>query len=427
MKSQYSIHIDILNVCMRFIVAFSIMGFLLLALIKEPSYVWELLYLLPAVAIIFIIERYAKQAWVYFLLNIILVTAYVLIFYRLDIEVIFGVYIMIEVLFQFFYGRRKVKKNIFPLVFVFIVATYLFCKSSYEEVPALRVVFFYLGIAFILLYILNMYFLNFESFIEIHKDNTIAPLKQIKVSNNIYMGVFIYLSYLAMLISSQFSLKGLLDAIWGLIKPILKAFFGYLANLPKEPAGQKKVKEEVVNNYGSALIEEIPKKPSKILIAIGQFFYNFVIVASIAALILLFLYGIYRLYKYFYEKKFEPKKKEEKKEFITLYEDEELDSKDQEVITTKRRFLGFLFKSNNDKIRKHYYKAIVNNTKQKEKLRYLVPRQLSKYAFTQDNPIMKEETDQEKEARLTELYEKARYSNKECSKEEWHSVKNMLK
>lgn len=55
-------------------------------------------------------------------------------------------------------------------------------------------------------------------------------------------------------------------------------------------------------------------------------------------------------------------------------------------------------------------------------MKYNTPADLSQYAIVADNQKT-EELKKEKEASLTDLYEKARYSKEECSKEEAQSVR----
>jgi hypothetical protein len=210
-----------------------------------------------------------------------------------------------------------------------------------------------------------------------------------------------------------------------MIKFFIAAFVRFLSSLAEdetEPIMEEEEKEIINDDMG---MEEVAGEPSEFMIFLSEILYYAAVIVIITAIIILIIYSLYRLYRYFYQKKFSVSK-EEKIEFISPFQKENTSIYENRK-TSKRKFLAIFTKTNNERIRKHYYKAIVNHAKSEEVLPYLAPIQLSKYAFTSDNPILKETSDPDKESELTNLYEKARYSDEECSKTEVMSVKNLLK
>jgi hypothetical protein len=228
-----------------------------------------------------------------------------------------------------------------------------------------------------------------------------------------------------MILLSNISFNGLVNAIWKMIKFLIAAFVRFLNSLADEEAEpmMEEEEKEIIND--DMRMEEVAGEPSEFMLLLSEILYYAAVIVMISAIIALVIYSLYRLYRYFYQKKFSVSKEEEI-EFISPFQKENMSIYENRK-TSKRKFFAIFTKTNNEKIRKHYYKAIVNHAKSEEVLPYLAPIQLSKYAFTSDNPIIKETSDPKKETELTNLYEKARYSDEECSKAEVQSVKNLLK
>jgi hypothetical protein len=135
------------------------------------------------------------------------------------------------------------------------------------------------------------------------------------------------------------------------------------------------------------------------------------------------IYALYRIYKLFYSKVviMDDVRREKITSFIK-------DSKKTEKTTSIRRRIRTMFdNSNNLKIRRLFVRAVQRNTQSDHVLKYKLPKELSEYALVTGKPSMDELAIHNKRAELTSIYEKARYSKEECSKEEVRLVKNILK
>ena len=197
-------------------------------------------------------------------------------------------------------------------------------------------------------------------------------------------------------------------------------------------------------------------EPSKWLMMLSDIFIYLCIIISILLAVALVIQGLYRIYHRYYQAKM-PIGREEKIEIIPPFEKIRL-SIFGAGVDKRRSFTGIFIKSNNDRIRRSYKKAIEKNVVQKSTMKkdgiskiairrnivqksvaqnnlpqenaqpenglsFKTPSELSEYAIG-DGGIINEKNLQKET--ITELYEKARYSGKECTKEEVQKVKRLL-
>lgn len=424
MNKQYQLRIDIMNMLLRFMVTFTILSMLLLLFTNDVDYVWRSLILFQSVVISFIIDKYTKYIWSYILLHLLLIAVYLFMQEDLVLRIAYGGYILTYAILQFALDLKERVRNTtlaFVVIFLFM---YSICRYTYSEEVALGRLFFYLAIAYGLIYILNMNFINLYLYLEKHKDITNIPLKQIRASNRIYIIGFIYLSFISMIAFTRFPMDKLFQFFGKCIVKFLRFVFAGLTRKSYEEYVPEEELPEFEMPMGYQKIRPGDSRPSPFWEHLYQLIIILIITAVACMILMLLVLGLYHIYKLYYQKKvFEDG--EEKVEVISPFHKSEL-SIFRDIRSPRSRLRNLFGKSNNDKIRKLYVKAVQKHTKPEQELKYDPPEKLSKYAITPDNKTS-EEIKREKEESLTSLYEKARYSNEECSKEETQAAKNILK
>jgi hypothetical protein len=293
---------------------------------------------------------------------------------------------------------------------------YLGCQLLH--MPDMQPLCFLLGIVYIMLFLLNTYLLNLDRFVQEHSHLTNVPFRQIKNSNNVLAAFLCGLFLLAMLLFSSLPLGNSLTA---LVKLIVRLISGFFSLFHKEQPEQ--VIEEIPVPEETPMPNKLPATDSSYLLELfSKIFEWFATIITIAGIVCLLLYAIYRIYKYFYLKSEEVIK--DKVEFISPF------IKIERLKKVRKERLHTIFgHSNNAIIRKYFFKAVSLNIDSHTDLpKSITPAELSEYAIgkagSKETAAPEEE---EKRQQLTTYYEKARYSNEECTKEEVQRVKNILK
>jgi hypothetical protein len=202
-----------------------------------------------------------------------------------------------------------------------------------------------------------------------------------------------------------------------LLRYVLSFLFRGKKEIPSPP-------EEITRMDYSINTLPTVKEPSPILDFILNLIFYLLSFVAIIGIIALIIYGFYKLYHLFYIDKI--KNGEDHTEFLSPFDKKE---KLEKVIKKSpfKNLLDFFGRTNNEKIRKQYYKAIIKNVDPDQLGKGLTPSKLSEFAFNPESTLLKNDVDSDKVNMLTEHYEKARYSNVECSEEELQTVKTMLK
>ena len=424
MNSKTVMRIDILNMLLRFMIAFTLISMIGLIYTNDATYVWKCWYLFLASALSFLISRIAKHIWVYCILHILLLGGYILIADTTVLRILYILFIVGYALFQFGLDiDGKVRNTSIIFVGVFL-SMFLICKYGYPKEIMLNRFFLIFGIIYGMLYILNRHQVNFYYYLKKYEDKANIPFQQINRSNHTFIIIFVILSSISTLFFIRLPLGRVLYHLGILLRNLLKALLSGLKNTPPEV----KEEESILPEEDFAIEEMLPMEeqtPSEFWIAVSKVLLVATSVLFVILVIALIIYGLYKIYKKYYQTKGQGSG-EEQIEVLSPFEKLDLG------YTRGKRSLQqaihqLIDRSNNDRIRKQYRKAIQRNTKSDKILKYYTPTELSKYAVDTDKQKLEKEKAQEAEKTLTALYEKARYSNTECSKEEVLSVKNIIK
>lgn len=407
--------IDLINILLQFIIAYLLLS--ILQRFLDPASALHTLLLLPAPFISYAIKKYTRHFWSFMLLHLLLITLYALLVSNPFVKVLYITYLILLTITSY-YNKHKAQyshnTSIFYILFIFIL--YLGCQLLH--MPDMQQLCFLLGLVYIMLFLLNMYLLNLDRFVQEHSHLTNAPFQQIKNSNNVLAAFLCGLFLLAMLLFSRLPLGSSLTALVKLLVRLISAFFSLFHSKEPDP-----VIEEMPVPEETPMPDGLPAAEHSYLIELlSRIFEWLATIITIAGIVCLLLYAIYRIYKYFYLKSEEVIR--DKVEFISPF------IKSERLKKVRKERLHTIFgHSNNAIIRKYFFKAVsLSIDSHTELSKSLTPAQLSEYAIgksgSKETAAPEEE---EKRQLLTTYYEKARYSNVECTKEEVQRVKNILK
>lgn len=407
---RHQIAIDYVNILMQFLIAYLTMTVILYPFDDQSPL--HILVLLPAPYLSYFIRKYTRHIWSFAVLHLILAAGYLLTTDNTYYIMMNGIYLLALASISY-YSKQRLQDRTNTSLFLIMFFIFIYASCYQLDFKELLPLSFWLAISYALLYILNMYLLNLDRFVRNHEHLVNVPFRQIKNSNHILTAFLCCLFFLTMLSFSRLPFGTVLAFFGSLLIKALRFLITWLSR-------QKPEETEWIEEEPEPSQQEMPiTEPSRFMEILSVILQWMIAIALIIGAVALILYTIYRIYQHFYRKGEEAIKDEV--EFLSPFEK-------KEKLKQKRVKLGFhlLGKSNNTAIRKHFAKAVLANAGAEPKLsESLTPYELSEYAIQSrdENPSSEEED----RKLITGCYEKARYSNEVCTREEVRLVKKMLK
>lgn len=405
--------IDFIDIINKFIVSYCIITTTLYGM--DEAIALTNLGLLPIPFLSYLIQKKIKHIWSFIVSHGCILLFYIWLFQSHDLFIlcIYSLYIVITAIASYYAKQHATEvKNTFYLLIIFAIFYFVL---SFTDMPELAQFTFRMAILFTLLNILNLYLTNFNNFFINHSEVANIPYQQIKSSNNILVFFLGCLFLIVMLLSSNS--QSLTILLRQTVKLILQ-FFLFLFNL----YGSLFTEAPFEGNSIGEKAEEQPMmtEPSYILQLIEQILKWLILIVLIVILVTFICYAIYKLYQYFYRKK--GKETSDQIEFFSPFTKKEASKKASRIVSAKR-----FGRTNNDKIRKHFYKAVSSSVEDHNILRkdLTAPEiaELAKLGSKGPDPAIFADS----RKLITMYYEKARYSNEECSREEVKKMKELLK
>lgn len=415
----YRVIIDVINLILGVISLYAIMALILLLTKSSPASPFLFFLSLTGAVLSYCIQQYTRHMWSFLLLHCCLIAVFFLVTPTL-VGKFLGICFMTAVTLYSLVKRLKEeemgRKNISPAHLLILGLLYL--VNLQLHLAGLNQLLFILTIIFILLFLINSYLINFEHYFSLQQETSNVPLKQIKTVNHTIIIFFLGLSFASMLAFTRLPLKNLLQAIQKRLLAIIRGIFSLLpgasSNVPQI--------QEAQQNAPTASPPPLPTAapPSPFWQHLQNFILTLLTVAMVVAAIALISFAIYKLYQTFYKDKRNLFK--DNTEFISPFDKREKALKEKPSVRQKG-LLRFWSQTNNDKIRKAFYKAILA---QKGKLPKLsaTPMELSRHILSDSS--CSDEDKEEKSESLAFYYEKARYNKEDCTKEDVEDFKNLL-
>ncbi len=405
--------IEIINITLRLLIALGILSLCFLMITGNMGYAQTIWFLIPVPFASHLIAKYAHRIWLYITLHLFMIITYGLIFHSSVPVFVYSSYMIVLAAMNL--SRRMHHRGALTytsLVFlIFDVACYLY--YDYIHMPEWRSVFLYLSLLYIALYFINLYLNNFRDIIVKYGDMAHLPIRQIEFNNHFLFAIFGMVSMIFIFLLHFLPLGNILSVIKSVLLAILK-FILSLLHFSNQPPPKPSAPS---NNTSSP-----PFVPERSLFwdILSTVFYYAIIIALLAAFIAGIIYVLIAIYKRFYSNR--PSVTYDRVEFLSpFWRKESVQTKSPKP--SNRFYIPFFGRSNNEKIRRHYYQAIINRLDINQLPKGITPSELSRYLLDQNKEANVSSLEQE----LTSLYEKARYSQKECTKEELRRMRAYMK
>jgi len=440
-NKRYRLVIDFINIMQKFLASYILISLVMLFAKLETKEVLRAFFLLPVPFVSYYIGEKTKHLWSYLVLHVLLGGVYIGAIYITAVSgstlsafswntivnlVVYTLYIMMVTILTF---RQRLKEEIVrkgntsPILMVAFLLMNLYC--NYQELTFMGNISFIFAIIYILLYLLNLYLINFEHFFRSHSEIANVPINQIKITNHIMIFLFGGIGVIVMLFFTQLPFKQILYKLKDMLLWVLKYVISLFDWTDSQEVSEKadNSAEQVSGGLNGLVADET--KHSALWYAIQNAFIILMKYIVVIALVLLIAFAMYKLYQFFYSKK--TREMRDRVEFISPFEKKEKLDHMPKIRNGKGAF-NFFAKTNNEKVRKHFYKSVIRHIDEEKNLSdTLTPMELSEYALANEGSTVKDEAKVERKIQLTAYYEKARYSNEECSKEDVQIVKHMLK
>lgn len=295
-----------------------------------------------------------------------------------------------------------------PQLMMLAVLFIVYGLAAYQDRVLLETLCYYECVVYIFCYVISNNLENTERFIKLNEDTANFPVRQVKGVNRTLLSFFSVLLLGVMILAPRLHPEVLLKKIGNVLRGILRwifSHFDFSENIDYE-ALEKSV--ESTPNGGMFMMEE--GTPSAIALFL-DYLLRIVVGVGLAALAVFAIgYGLYQIYKRFYG--ISPKGSEEhaEKGVRTVTESIPIFRRTRE---SEEESVGM-----NKKIRKQYRKSVKKREGKMEKVSTaLTPSEIEEVL-----PEGQEGWSQERIA----LYEKARYSKAECTREELERMKKLV-
>lgn len=398
--------VEIMDILQKFIVAYTIITVSLYH-INESAALYNL-GLLPIPFISYLIQKKTKHFWSFFLLHLCIYPIYILTTFHWAAIFLFCLYIGCTTLLSYFGRHRTIGRNSLFLLLVFLV---LYWGAMATGMTYLVRFTFYMMIFYILSCMITLYLENFNRYIRNNSETKNIPYQQIRNTNNniiLFLGSSMVLS---MIMFYRLPLNPLLAGVGRALVRMIGYLFSFISFSETSQEEAPTQENEMFSPYF---------EPSPILEIIKRIIEVLMFVATVAVILAVIVFLLYKFYGLFYKAK--KQNTNDVIEFISPFTKKESVKRE-----SGRSFFQKFKRSNNGLIRKYFYKEVTSSLKDNEALpQHLTPLELTEFiklkGIGNDSDIAAQKRDQ-----LAYYYDKARYSNEECSKEEVKKVKELLR
>lgn len=418
-EKKLNIAIDSLNQIIYFYVCFCIITPILYSITGSIATALLSIFLLPILFASYLIALLSKQVILFFVLHavIILMNLYLLpnIYAKVLLIATTLVFMLINLLMRIS-EKTHMKSNISGILLSLVVVSQMICNKFHYDFMNPYIMYGLLICT--LIFCLTTYLVNYRNYYINNHEKINIPLRQIERPHHILLGIFLGFVGLLMFLISRLPLQSYLNQFGNLLVRLIRKLVSFIRFHPSE-VEESTVEEEVIPSELVIPEDYFPDKEHPILDFIYQFVYILMVIIAIAAIVAFVSYICYRIYQGFHAQA--KRATTDTKEFISPFTTKK--EKERQRDNEKPRSF-FLFATNRDKIRKHFYQQLKPNINV-QKAPYYTSNEMTQSVNTETSGLLVKTYSEEELTKLHLLYDKARYSNEECSKEDYHNIKKI--
>lgn len=312
--------------------------------------------------------------------------------------------------------KTHIKSNTSGFLLMLVVASQMICTKFHYDFMNPYIMYGLLTCT--LIFCLNTYLVNYRNYYVNNHEKINIPLRQIERPHHILLGIFLGFAGVLMFLISKLPLQSYLNQLGSLFLHLIRKLVSFIRFSPSE-AVETPIEEEVVASQPAIPEEYLADKEHPILDFIYQVVYILMVIIAIAVIVALVAYICYHIYQGFHAQT--KRVCNDTKEFLSPFAAKK--EKERQRDGAKPRSF-FLFATNRDKIRKHFYQQLKPNINV-QKAPYYTSNEMTRSVNTETSGLLVKNYSEEELTKLHLLYDKARYSNEECSKEDYHNIKQI--
>lgn len=305
--------------------------------------------------------------------------------------------------------RSKVVIDI-PLegIVAFII---IYFHSSYFLLPELSVFAYVTGILYFLLFFARDYLDKFFSY-SMNNENFSQEMRTIFSTNISLIGLFNVAVIFLILTANMFASDSMFNIVGRFLRWIARKFFGFLEGFDNTGTQGEPATTPLFPDTQDTITVESHNTSYNNSSDVGDYIFKTIIIIIFIALIFGILFIIYSFIKHYMHRNNKT--------------DDEIKNTDDDVIVKVKSKKSdnvrkrSLFMSNRDKVRKIFTNKVNSNTKRNNRI---VLRKSYTPSQIRDSISKEDALQEESMTGLTLIYEKARYSNKEITKEDVNMAK----
>ncbi|MGN0298093.1 MAG: DUF4129 domain-containing protein [Lachnospiraceae bacterium] len=316
----------------------------------------------------------------------------------------------VVVFFIYLVARVREEESFFekPHYLCMIVFFIIYVLGLYMQRENVREFVYRSAFLYMMCYAVYVNQVNFLHYLSLNKETSNFPLQQMTMVNNVMLGLFLLILMLAMIFLPASGLDKLLMQFGSLLLAGIRYLVGLLSK-ESEPQGEQIEETAASNETGLEGLGEQEPPPAWAEV-LSNLITSLIVIAFFVAVVGGILYGSYRLYKAFDQKLSD--RNGDKREFLPTQTKSEWAFDGQSDFLFKKKTLWFDF-SVTASIRRLWVKGLKSHNRDKIEDTF-TPRELHD-ATEWDS----------REAHF--LYEKARYSNEELTKEDLEQMRQAVR
>ncbi len=383
------------------------------------SYTYYVYFLLPVPFLTFLINRYIRKLYFYIPLLFCLSAAVLLPVWHKPVIlllacILFLIVIMVQNFVTSLHMAEEQKKNTSFVTLLFPLVSMIFIYSQSLTILTNRMfILFFTGI---LIFLVNHYMIHLTQYMRNNSDITGIPYKQILSSNHLLIGLFLFLCFAVMLLFLLFPMKSVLTAVGSTLLFLLRAFFGLFSN-EAVPEAADETAEQAADSSAMDFFSTQNPETSPLMLVLEKIFIAAGVIFIIAAVVSLLVYLLLLFYRYYYGRNQDSR---DTSAFLSPFDKREhIIHKDFDASIKHRHFSVFRTKS--EKIRYIFMQAV--QTRHKDDIpKYKTAYELLQYE-EESHSLIRSELDK----MLASLYNKARYSREECTSDDVHLTRVLVR
>lgn len=408
--------IDSINHCIYAYVITLIACPLVYAITQDKKRTYLSILILPILLVTYYVKSFCKISFIYIILHMMLFVGILLSPISLVLKVIFGIVLIVYGTISFF-NKAALPTQDKEMPSFYLLIPIIVCQIIYNRVnyTFLSTYLLYGFLICSVLYFISYYLINSRRYYLYNYEKTNAPLSEQRKVQNKLVTFFISITGIFLYVLSRFQLSRITNFLGSLILCLLRFLVSLIPQSKEDPGEIIYLEPEQTLQRPDFLI----KGPNLFFRILNNLLVLAVVVVTIIIIVKLILPLFQYLRKYVYRSNSSTATIE--KEYLSPFKKETKKANSSDGFLPNKLFPRSNYQ---DRIRKHFYKQLKPKIDTQTAAVH-TSKELT-HSLIEPTSGLKVDTYSSSDLeRLRTLYDKARYSNEECTKQDYQAMKKL--